>query len=89
MLLIDVNPQGAMTISLDYQEPDELDNTLADLMTAIVNDDLLNLDKAIRHHHEGVKLIPANIDLSDIEISPVKTLRRCRYRIKNRLPQPE
>ena len=40
--MIDADPQGSMTISLGYQVPDELDNTLADLMTAIVNDELLN-----------------------------------------------
>ena len=39
VLLIDADPQGSMTISLGFQEPDELDNTLADLMTAIVNDE--------------------------------------------------
>ncbi len=76
VLLIDADPQGSMTISLGFQEPDELDNTLADLMTAIVNDELLNLDKAIRHHHEGVDLIPANIDLSAIEISLVNAMSR-------------
>ena len=42
VLLIDADPQGSMSISLGYQEPDDMENTLADLMTAIVNDEPLN-----------------------------------------------
>lgn len=76
VLLIDADPQGSMSISLGYQEPDDMENTLADLMTAIVNDEPLNLDKAIRHHHEGVDLIPANIELSAIEVSLVNAMSR-------------
>ena len=38
VLLIDADPQGSMTISLGFEEPDCMTNTLADLMTAIVSD---------------------------------------------------
>jgi len=76
VLLIDADPQGSMTISLGFQEPDEMDNTLANLMMNVVNDEPLNLDKSIRHHNEGVDLIPANIDLSAIEVSIVNAMSR-------------
>ena len=76
VLLIDADPQGYMTISLGFSEPDELSNTLADLMIAVVNDENIVLEKSIRHHEEGVDLIPANIDLSAIEVSLVNAMSR-------------
>ncbi len=76
VLLIDADPQGSMTISLGYAEPDEMENTLATLMTNIVDDETLNLDKTILHHEEGVDLIPANIELSAIEVSLVNVMSR-------------
>ena len=59
VLLVDADPQGSMTISLGYPEPDEMDYTLANLMMNVVNDEALILDKVILHHPEGVDLIPA------------------------------
>lgn len=76
VLLVDADPQGSMTISLGFTEPDEMENTLADLMTAMVNDESLNLEKAIRHHEEGVDLLPSNIELSAIEVSLVHVISR-------------
>ena len=37
VLLIDADPQGSMTISLGYSEPDEMEYSLATLMLNIVN----------------------------------------------------
>ena len=39
MLLIDADPQGSLTISLGYEEPDEMEYSLATLMMNIVNDE--------------------------------------------------
>ena len=38
VLLIDADPQGSLTISLGYEEPDEMEYSLATLMLNIVND---------------------------------------------------
>lgn len=76
VLLIDADPQGSLTISLGFPEPDKMENTLANLMTCIVDDDPLNLEKAILHHEEGVDLIAANIELSAIEVSLVNVMSR-------------
>ena len=76
VLLIDADPQGSMTISLGYPEPDEMDYTLANLMMNVVNDESLVLDKVVLHHPEGVDLIPANIELSAIEVSLVNVMSR-------------
>ena len=62
VLLIDADPQGSMTISLGYPEPDDMEYSLASMMMNIVNDEPLNMDKTILHHKEGVDLIPANIE---------------------------
>lgn len=37
VLLIDADPQGSLTISLGYEEPDEMEYSLATLMMNIVN----------------------------------------------------
>ncbi len=76
VLLIDADPQGSMTISLGYTEPDEMEHTLAQMMLNIVNDEALNIDKTILHHAEGIDLIPANIELSAIEVSLVNVMSR-------------
>lgn len=39
VLLIDSDPQGSLSISLGYSEPDTFENTLATLMMNIVNDE--------------------------------------------------
>ena len=69
VLMIDADPQGSMTISLGYTEPDKLDYSLATVMMNVINDEAFALDDNILHHEEGVDLIPGNIDLSGLEIS--------------------
>ncbi len=76
VLLIDADPQGSMTISLGFSEPDEMEITLSTLMMRVVNEDDLQIDEAILHHEEGVDLIPANIELSALEISLVNVMSR-------------
>ena len=76
VLLIDGDPQGSLTISLGYEEPDEMEYSLATLMMNIVNDEKLNIEKTILHHKESVDLIPANIELSAIEVSLVNAMSR-------------
>ncbi len=65
-----------MSISLGYTEPDDMEHTLATLMMNIVNDERLDLENTILHHEEGIDLIPANIDLSAMEISLINAMSR-------------
>ena len=76
VLLIDADPQGSLSISLGYAEPDEMENTLATLMVRIVNEEELLLNDTILHHEEGVDLIPSNIELSALEVSMVNVMSR-------------
>ncbi|MCF0186836.1 MAG: AAA family ATPase, partial [Bacteroidaceae bacterium] len=76
VLLIDGDPQGSLTISLGYSEPDDLDETLATLLTRVINDDEVDIESALIHHQEGVDLIPSNIELSALEINMVNAISR-------------
>jgi chromosome partitioning protein len=69
VLLIDNDPQGSLTEALGYQQPDTLDTTLANIMDAVLNEELVNVEAGILHHEEGVDLMPANIELSGVETS--------------------
>ena len=76
VLLIDSDPQGSLTISLGYHEPDELDVTLADLVTEVVEEKEISFSEAILHHTEGIDFIPANIELSALEVNLVNVISR-------------
>ena len=76
VLLIDGDPQGSLTISLGYREPDRLDHTLASLLSEVMEERKPSVNHTIIHHEEGVDLIPANIELSALEINLVNVMSR-------------
>ena len=59
VLLVDADPQGSLTISMGWQQPDELPTTLSTLMAKAMNDQSIPPGEGILHHAEGVNLIPA------------------------------
>ena len=76
VLLVDCDPQGSLTVSLGYSQPDELDMTLTDLLAGVLMDKPTAPEQGILHHAEGVDLIPANISLSGMETSLVNAMSR-------------
>ena len=76
VLLIDADPQGSLTASLGYVEPDELGVTLATIMTKVINEDEISEDDGILHHQENVDLLPANIELSTLEVTMGNVMSR-------------
>ena len=76
VLLIDSDPQGSLTISLGHQQPDRLDTTLSDMMNCILMDRQFQPDMGILRHEEGVSLMPANIELSGMEVALVNAMSR-------------
>lgn len=76
VLLIDGDPQGSLTISLGYREPDRIDHTLASLLSEVMEEQKSSVSETIIHHEEGVDLIPANIELSALEINLVNVMSR-------------
>lgn len=76
VLLVDIDPQGSLTASLGYQQPDQMETTLANVLGGIIQDNPLPPDRAVLHHEEGVDLVPANIELSGLEVTLVNTMSR-------------
>ena len=74
--LIDADPQGSLTASLGFQEPDAIRYTLATIMMKIINEEEINPAEGVLHHEEGVDLIPANIELSGLEVSLANAMSR-------------
>ena len=65
-----------MTISLGDREPDSLEYTLSTLLSEVMEEKKLSLARTIIQHDEGVDLIPANIELSALEINLVNAMSR-------------
>ena len=76
VLLIDADPQGSLTASLGFAEPDELHETLATVLAAVIDDEPIEESMGIVHHEEGVDLLPANIELSAVEVSMANVMSR-------------
>ena len=76
VLLVDADPQGSLTASLGYQQPDQIKVTLATILGAIIMDTPLPDGGGILHHGEGVDLLPANIELSGLEVTLVNIMSR-------------
>lgn len=76
VLLVDIDPQGSLTASLGYPQPDQMEVTRSTLMAKIIADEPIEPGEGILHQREGVDLIPANIELSGMEVALVNTMSR-------------
>lgn len=76
VLLIDMDPQGSLTISLGYPRPDEMYPTLSDVLEKVIRENLENPKEGIINQREGVDLMPGNIELSGLEVSLVNIMSR-------------
>lgn len=76
VLLIDADAQGNLTQMMGWPQPDELSPTLADLMAKVITDRPITPGEGILETREGVHLIPANIELSAMEVTLVNTMSR-------------
>ena len=76
VLLIDADPQGSLTASLGYVEPDDIGTTLATIMMGVINEEEINEEEGVLHHAEQVDLLPANIELSALEVTMSNVMSR-------------
>lgn len=77
VLLVDDDPQNSLTISLGIRNPDDdLENTLATAMYAEIQDTSIPWEDIIIHSEEGVDLLPANVELSGVEMSLFNAMSR-------------
>ncbi len=76
VLLVDADPQGDLTTSLGWAEQDNLPVTLSTQMEKTIRDEPTKPGEGILHHDEGIDLIPANIELSGMEMLLVNAMSR-------------
>lgn len=76
VLLIDADAQGSLTISLGYDEPDELEETMANVFMKVINDEDIPKGYAILHPRENLDMLPANLELSAIEMTLISVMSR-------------
>ena len=74
VLMIDADPQGSLSISLGFREPDKLTDTLFDIFRMEAADEDIAPGYGIMHVMDNVDLIPGNINLAMAEISFANTL---------------
>ncbi len=76
VLLVDADPQGDLTTSLGWKNNDALETTLATQMEKVIRDEPIDPGEGILHHVESVDLVPANMELSGMEMALVTTMSR-------------
>ena len=76
VLLIDSDPQASLTASMGIKNPDGLEETLATVINSIIEGKEVGADYGILTHEEGVKFLPANIDLAAVEVSLISAMSR-------------
>ncbi len=84
VLVIDLDPQSSLTISLGYHQPDELEHTISEKLLHIINDLDCDPKQGMLHHQEGIDLMPANITLAEMEMTLFHATAR-EYILKNYL----
>ncbi|MBO4510226.1 MAG: ParA family protein [Lachnospiraceae bacterium] len=76
VLVLDNDPQGSLTASLGFDDPDSMEYTLATVMGKIINEEYIDPKEGILHHQEGIDLIPGNIELSGMDLTLVSVMSR-------------
>ena len=76
VLLVDSDAQGSLTTSLGWRKPETLKITLAEIMNKLMRNLPVDGNEGILKHNEGVDIMPANIELSGVEISLAAVMSR-------------
>ena len=76
VLLVDADPQGDLTTCLGWRDNDSLTTTITDKLSGVIREDHSDPRSGILHHEENVDLLPANIELSAMEMMLVTAMSR-------------
>lgn len=76
VLLVDADPQGDLTKSLGWKDPDSLEATIANHLSAVIEGEGADPREGILSHKEGIDLMPANIELAGMEMPVLMAMSR-------------
>ena len=76
VLLVDTDPQGDLTKSLGWADPDSLEATIANHLSAVIEGEGADPREGILSHKEGIDLMPANIELAGMEMPVLMAMSR-------------
>lgn len=76
VLLVDADPQGDLTTCLGWRDNDSLTTTITDKLSGVIREDHSDPQSGILRHKENVDLLPANIELSAMEMMLVTAMSR-------------
>jgi len=68
VVLIDLDPQASLTISLGFTDPDSIDNNIAGLMLNVMENRPFKIRDYILENKEGLLLIHSGQELTKIEL---------------------
>ena len=76
VLLIDLDSQANLTMALGFQNPDDMDFTISNVLYKAVHEETIIPEEGILTTPEGIDLMPSNIQLSGYEISLINEYGR-------------
>ena len=76
VLLIDLDSQANLTMALGYQNPDDMEFTVSNVLHKAVQEEQIDPTEGILTTPEGIDLMPSNIQLSGYEISLINEYGR-------------
>ena len=76
VLLVDGDPQGSLSVCMGLKNQDDLPVSLSSVLLDVINDTPIPDGKGIVHHEEGIDLMPANIELSALEMNMLSIMSR-------------
>lgn len=69
VLLVDFDPQGDSAKALGFRQPNQMKQTISNLMLEMIVSDECSYNNRIIHTEENFDLIPANEKLSNVEVT--------------------
>lgn len=76
VLLVDNDPEGHLTTALGWTSPDSIPVTLSTQLERVIGNESFDCREGILHHDEGVDVMPANLQLADLEAGLVNVKGR-------------
>ena len=76
VLLIDLDSQANLTMALGYQNPDDMEYTVSNVLHKAVKEEQIDPAEGILTTAEGIDLMPANVQLSGLELSLINEYGR-------------